>query len=178
MAVANYIDSNVIVKREWEVEQLHHQLNLQLIESSLPPRLDNRRPQYFNHAFRKTRAKEFHQFGSVHSEHISHVLRENQKLLTRLVEISASKPKVATVRPRSGHSSALRKRRQMEVNAANTSLASRLSTTTSTFSVRKWEESFGQAQRYRQMISKPHQLPRKTPETRRSRSGTATVKLD
>ena len=175
MAASNYIDSNVIVKREWEVEQQHHQLNLQLIETSLPPRLDNHRPQYFTHAFRKTRAKEFYQFGTLYSEHISHVLRENQKLLSRLVEISTGKRSVSTVRPRSGHSSAFRKRRLLEVEAANQSLATRLSATTSTFSVRKWEESFGQAQRYKQMISKPHKLPRKTSETRRSRSGTATL---
>ena len=174
-SLPTYIDSNVTAKRDWKVGQKRHQFNLQLIETSLPPRLDNQRPQYFTPAFRKTRAKEFHRFGKRYVEQVAHILRENQKLLTKLVEISTGNKRTDAVRPRSGHSSALRKRRQMEVEAANLSLASRLSTTTSTFSVRKWEESFGQSQRYRRMISKPHPLPRSSGEARRSKSGVTPV---
>ena len=82
----DYIFSEIIQKKDWLRSQNLHKLKLKEIESSNTKRIDNTVPNSFKPSFRKIKAKEFYR-----REKLIDIDRGNEKLLTRLIDISTGK---------------------------------------------------------------------------------------
>lgn len=81
----DYVDCNKAALKNWERDQKKHQMSLQTIKV-LPGLVDNRPPATFNAAYFKAEAKRFYV-----AERDRAIRSENQKLMTKLIEISGGK---------------------------------------------------------------------------------------
>lgn len=150
----DYVDCNKAALKNWERDQKKHQMSLQTIKV-LPGLVDNRPPATFNAAYFKAEAKRFYV-----AERDRAIRSENQKLMTKLIEISGGKGRFSAT-PRTGHS-LNSPRRRLEANrlqSENLALATRLSSRGSCFSTTQWHSAYQQSRKYRDLISKVHLTP-------------------
>ncbi len=150
----DYVDCNKAALKNWERSQMNHKRSLQVIKLQ-PALVDNRPPATFNAVYYKAEAKRFYQ-----AEREKAIRTENQKLMTKLIEISGGKGRFSAT-PRTGHS-LNSPRRRLEANrlqSENLALATRLSTRGSHFSTTQWHSAYQQSRKYKDLISKVHLTP-------------------
>lgn len=153
--MADYVDERLTGLREWRKGQRRHRLTLKAILRS-DTSVDNSRPASFTPQSHHLSTKQFHRFGTLHSESTRSIHHSNQHLLKHLLAISLRVSTPAPSPPCRSLNTALRKRQEREIGRDNALLASRVQGRKSYFSAVKWDEDYKKACKYRAQISKPH----------------------
>ena len=153
------VTANKVTVKNWLRGLRSHRVSLERIEKS-SGRLDNSRPISFTPKFYGTQHKRFLEAGKIHTERTREISLSNFRLLHKIVRVSSSVG--PSLHSPQGHKSlnfVSRKHAALRMTAENVALANRLSHQVSQFSIGRWDEDYEKAQKYRQLIAKPHVLP-------------------